>query len=104
MSQIDNVWDYKDPEETITGTFDFSRDIGTANITGTPATSIAVQHGDDPAVASVINGSPQVAGSFVLQSYKVGVRDVDYYVRCKAALDDGRVLVLAATMPVRQAH
>ncbi len=91
----------KDPAEIITLTFDYASEIGAAAISGTPVFALAIESGTDADYASMPNGSPQVSGSDVLQSVKLGANAVNYAVRMLATLDDGRKLLRAATLPVR---
>jgi len=96
--------DFKDPEEIVTITFDFTRDLGAEAIAAaSQVVTIAVVSGADPNVGQVPNGAPQISGTKVLQSIKQGVHLVDYSTRCRIDTSGGRRLVLAALLPVRSA-
>ena len=95
----------KDPEEVVTLTFDFTKDLGAETINGAPVIALTVVSGTDPASAAVLNGAAQLDGTskMVVQSVKAGVANVDYRVKVKVPTTGGRVLTLARILPVRDA-
>jgi len=98
------LWPSKDPEEIITVTFDFTDDLNGAAITGGSAvTSVSVAEGADQDYAQTKNGAEEIQGAKVLQSVKLGLNGVNYRWQGKINTSDGRTLVLAAILPVREA-
>jgi hypothetical protein len=94
----------KDPAERVIVDFDFSLDLDTAEyITGTPAVGVALVAGTDPSPAAILLGTPTVAAGVARQAIIGGVAGATYRLRCAATLDSGRILVLAANLPVRTA-
>ena len=97
-------WPAKDPAESLVAGFDFTAELDTGETIASALCSIAVLSGVDPSAASVLFGSPTIAGGVVLQPFHAGVNGVTYTLRCVATLTPtGRVLVLAANLPVRTA-
>ena len=99
------IWPPKDPAEVIVAAFDFSAEVGSAEqVTGAPLIEVALISGIDPAPSAMRLGSPVLAdGAVVRQALSGGVAGCTYKIRCQVTLDSGRVLVLAATLPVRTA-
>lgn len=98
------TWPAKDPDESLVSAFDFSAEIDPGETLSSVLCSIAVLAGVDASAASVLFGSPTIAGGVVLQPFHGGVDGVTYTLRCVATLaPTGRVLVLAANLPVRTA-
>lgn len=96
--------DFKDPEETLVVTFDFTKDLDPGETISTPVTTVAIDNGGtDAAYLSVLSGSPTAAVGVVTQVVTLGVADVDYRLQCKVTTSASRVLVLAAILPVREA-
>lgn len=96
--------DFKDPDEIITVTFPFTDELGSATISSVDyVTAAVVSGGEDADVASMLNGAAQVSGGDVLHSIRNGVNGVNYKLRCRVALSDGRKLVRAIDLPVRPA-
>lgn len=93
--------DSKDPEEIITVTFPFSEELGAATIDSVDSVSISIVNGTDPDVGAMLNGAAQISAGDILQSVRNGVAAVDYKLRCRAVLSDGRRLVRAIDLPVR---
>lgn len=94
----------KDPAEKISLPFDFTADLGTETITGSPSVDFTLDAGDegtDPTLAT--NGSPVVDGGVVYVPVQNGVHQVDYVVGCTVTTSGGRVLRLAGLLPVRDA-
>lgn len=100
------VWPQKDPAEIITGTFGFTEEAGAAallNGAGDITITVTLENGEDVDPTTVKNGAHQVLGQDVLQSFKAGLHECDYKLRCEARLTDGRKLVRTAILPVRNA-
>lgn len=90
----------KDPSESVVIEFDFA---GEMSVIGSAVVSASVYGtGVDPAVASMLDGAPQVLAPKVLQRVRNGVDGVDYKLRC-VATSGSDVLVRAGVMPVRTA-
>lgn len=95
------MWDYKDPSEIITMTFDFTAELNGAAIQSVEEINIAVVEGEDPSPADMLDGFlPQVSGAQVLHQAKDGLSGVKYYVECLALLSDGRKLLRWDILPV----
>lgn len=93
----------KDPAEKVTLTFDFSAELGSATIAGTPVCTVTLVAGTDASPSSLLSGAAQVSGGNVLQLVHNGSAGADYDVKCTATLDDTRILVLGRILPVRSA-
>jgi len=95
----------KDPAEVLVITFDFASEVDPGeNIAAAPPVSVWRLRASDPTPGAVLSGSPSVAGGAVLHAVHGGVDGAAYLLRCEATLSPtGRVLVLAATLPVRTA-
>lgn len=97
--------DAKDPEETITVSFDFSSALGADTLTGVPVVTISAYSGTDASPATVLNGAATLDATLtkVLQSVKAGIATVDYRIKAKASTVGGRTLAMARILPVRDA-
>ena len=60
-------------------------------------------HRDDTASPLALWGSPLIDGGEVRQTISAGLAGSSYTLRCLATLSSGRLLALAATLPVRTA-
>lgn len=91
----------KDPEETITITFDFS------NITKevfNPEIDVSVVSGTDENASDILYLAPQIyQRNKVLQRIISGVDIVDYQFRCKVTTANDDIIVHTETLPVRTA-
>lgn len=96
----------KDPEETVILTFDFSKALDSGETIQSAVTSALVQTGTDPTPGNLISGAASFSNQDgkVLQKVTGGVAGVTYAVRCKATTSSDKVLVLAATLPVKNVH
>ena len=92
------VFPDKDPEETITVTFDFS--AVAATIASATVAALAAQGLDDPAAAAMLSGQASIAGPLVIQRVTGGLSGTTYILRCVANDADGEVHVLSAALPV----
>lgn len=92
----------KDPDEIITATFPFAGELGAAELSSVDYVTISVVNGADVDKDAMLNGAGVIVGDDVLQSVQLGVDAVDYKIRCRAVLSDGRKLVRALTIPVRR--
>jgi hypothetical protein len=98
------LWPAKDPAETLVATFDYSLDLDAGETIATAATTCTLLAGTDSNPSAVLSGSPTIDAGMVLQPFTGGVDGAVYTLRCQATLTPtGRVLVLAATLPVRLA-
>ena len=99
-----HIFPTKDPAEIVFVAFDFSGEIEEGErLTGTPVVTVSLLSGADANPSALLGGSAAIAGASVLQTISGGVDGAIYKLRCRAALDSGRVLVLASTLPVRAA-
>lgn len=90
-----------DPVETPVVEFDFTGEITAIDSVVITAASI---NGRSASAAALLDGSPQIVGTTVLQRIKtaIGVDQVDYRLRCEATQgSDKRVRV--GILPVRTA-
>jgi hypothetical protein len=102
---VSTTWPSKDPAEVLVGTFDFSAEIeaGETIVSAVVAAGILSGVDADPG-ALIYNGEPtEIVDGQVLIRMQGGVHQATYVLRCTATLSSGRVLVLAATLPVRSA-
>jgi len=98
------VWPEKDPQEVVFCTFEFLPEMaGDEQISGAPVIDATLISGTDPEPGALLSGSPLLVGSAVRQTLAGGVSGCTYKLSCRVGLDSGRVLVLAATLPVRAA-
>ena len=97
------AWSAKDPAEKLIATFDFSSEIAAIESISSAAVSCTLVAGVDASPEQVLNGAASISGSTVLQPFQGGIAGATYRLRCTATLSSGRVLVLAATLPVRTA-
>ncbi len=97
-------WPAKDPEESLVAAFDFTPDMDTGEAISSAVCSISVLSGIDADADSVLFVPSTIDDGVVLQPFRGGVSGVTYTLRCVATLTPtGRVLVLAANLPVRTA-
>lgn len=89
-------WEAKDPAEEFAVSFDFSREM--SSITSATVT-VVTQRGTDDAPADVLDGTPQVSGTTVLQRIKGGLHKCTYKFRCEAT-DGTEVWVITHGLPV----
>lgn len=98
------TWPEKDPAEAIFLGFDYAADLDTAEtLSGSPTVTASLIAGTDPTPSALLSGSPSVVGAVVLQRVVGGVAGASYTLRCQITTSASRVLVLAATLPVRTA-
>lgn len=92
--------DFKDPAEDIVVEFDFS-EVATS-LSNVSVTCVA-QCGTDAAAQAMVSGSPTTSGGKAYQTIINGIVGVRYGLECKVDTPD-QTLVLAATLPVRDAR
>ncbi len=97
------IWKAKDPAENLISTFDFSSEIEVGESIASASVACTLVAGVDASPGQVIHGAASISGSTVLRPFQGGIADATYHLRCTANLSSGRVLVLAATLPVRTA-
>jgi hypothetical protein len=97
------VFPFKDPSEVQTLAFDFSPDLGTETLAAPLTVGVELLAGTDASPNDIINGSPVIVGSTVVQSVTGGVSNCDYRIWSKAQTSGGRTLVVAGVLPVRDA-
>lgn len=91
----------KDPAEVVIISFDFSAELVTESITGSPTVACTVHKGMDTSPGAVIYGAPAVVGQTVMQTVCAGIDVVDYKLRALITTSGGRTLVLSGILPVR---
>lgn len=97
-------WPAKDPAETLVATFDYSAELDAGETIDVAETACTLLSGTDADPAEVLDSAPTIDAGTVLQRLTGGVDGATYTLRCQATLDPtGRILVLAATLPVRTA-
>lgn len=101
---MSSTWPAKDPAESLVCGFDFTAELDPGETITSAALSVDLLAGVDPTPAALLFDLPTIAAGVVLQPFRAGVDGATYRLRCEATLDPtGRVLVLAATLPVRVA-
>lgn len=97
--------DPKDPAEVIVLTWDYTAALdATETITGAQTSTALLSGADAAPIDLTLSGSPIIAGGLIKQAVTGGQAGANYLVRCQATLaPSGRILVLAATLPVRTA-
>lgn len=93
---------FKDPLEKLWVQFDFSDELGTADIASAVVTA-SLRRGTDAAPSAVIFGPVILQGGAVLQIVQGGLVGATYGLVCAATLTNGLVLVRAGLLPVRNA-
>lgn len=106
VSTISNPgFDDKDPGERVPIAFNFAKDLaalGGAVLAGSPTVTVTRFSGaEDPTPAAMIDGSPWISGTKVMQWVHGGLAGCTYHWRCDATTDTGAVLAMAGTMTVR---
>lgn len=92
------MFDPKDPQETITVTFDYS---ALGDIVENPAVTVRVLVGVDSNPSAVLYGSPIIEdNNKVLQGVTGGVRGCLYEFRCMVDIGSDRPLI-KAVLPVQ---
>ena len=98
------LWPAKDPAEKLVATFDYSEDLDVGETIASATLTCTLLSGTDADPAAVLYGSATIDAGTVLQPITGGVDGAVYTLRCQATLTPtGRVLVLAASLPVRTA-
>ena len=98
------LWPAKDPAEKLVTTFDYSADLDAGETIASANLTCTLLSGADADPSAVLYGTPTIAAGTVLQPITGGVEGATYTLRCAVTLTpSGRVLVLAATLPVRTA-
>lgn len=98
------TWPAKDPAESLVCAFDFTAELDPGETISSVLVSVSLLAGVDPTPAALLFDLPTIAAGVVLQPFRAGVHGATYKLRCVATLDPtGRVLVLAANLPVRTA-
>jgi len=97
--------DPKDPAEVIVLTWDYTAALdATETITGAQTSTALLSGADDAPIDLTLSGSPIIAGGQIKQAVTGGQAGANHLVRCQATLaPSGRILVLAANLPVRTA-
>jgi hypothetical protein len=95
------VWQPLDVADVDVIEFDYTLFAAASTITATLATC-EVQRGVHATPAAVLLGLPTVVGSKVYQRVQGagGLADVQYHIRMRAELADGRARVLAGILPI----
>ncbi|MBL8396140.1 MAG: hypothetical protein JNK99_15575 [Candidatus Accumulibacter sp.] len=101
---MSTTWPAKDPAEKLICSFDFSPELDSGETIDHATLSVTLLSGGDANPSALLDGAPQIAGgSVVLHAFQGGVDGANYRFRCLATLSSGRILALAATLPVRTA-
>lgn len=96
------LWPHKDPAERFPLAFDFRAELGQGDIITDAAVTVTVTDGADAAPGAMIYGAKIIDGQTVLQWCTAGLSGVSYLWRCDATISDGKILSLAAILPVRR--
>lgn len=98
------TWPAKDPAESLFCAFDYAAALDDGESISGAVVSVSLLAGADPDPAAMLFDLPTIAAGVVLQPFRAGVHGASYKLRCVANIGpSGRVLVLAATLPVRTA-
>jgi hypothetical protein len=92
----------KDPAEILVVTWDYTAalDVGETIVSAVTTADAFAGSSSNPVA---LWGSPLIATPEVRQTISGGSDGSSYILRCVATLSSGRILVLAATLPVRTA-
>lgn len=91
-------FDTKDPGETVTLEFDYTKLGGTPTDPDITAETLV---GEDASPSAVLQGLPAVVGDKVYQKATAGLNGVDYAVKCYADTPNGDRLLIDGILPVR---
>jgi hypothetical protein len=98
------LWPAKYPAEALVAAFDFSADLQVGETIDSATVTVSLESGVDPSPASVLDGAPTIDAGTVLHAFSGGAPGARYELRCEVTLlPSDRILVLAATLPVRSA-
>jgi hypothetical protein len=97
------TWPAKDPREKLVAAFSYGNALGESESIVSAIVTCTTAVGDDAAPSALLDGDPVISGGDVLQAFHGGFTGVNYRLDCVATLSSGRILVLAATLPVRTA-
>lgn len=100
MSQIlDEIYTSTMGDESVVVEFVYQGELDAID---TAAVSVTAVNGADPAAASMLDGSPQVSGTSVLQRVRPGVAGINYKLSCRA-VHGADARIRRALLPVREA-
>lgn len=97
------TWPEKDPRERLVATFDFSDELDEGESITIAVVTCSLLSGVDASPSSVLDGSHAIDGQEVRQFFHLGVDGASYCMDCVTTLNSGRIIVRAATLPVRKA-
>lgn len=97
------TWPAKDPREKLVAAFSYGNALGESESIVSAIVTCTTAGGGDASPSALLDGDPVISGGDVLQAFHGGFTGVNYRLDCVATLSSGRVLVLAATLPVRTA-
>ncbi|HND12311.1 MAG TPA: hypothetical protein PLY80_17850 [Pseudomonadota bacterium] len=98
------VWPAKDPAERLVASFDYRDALDAGETIASALVTATLLAGSDADPSALLDGLPTISGGLVLQPFHGGLDSASYTLRCQATLSpSSRVLVLAATLPVRTA-
>ena len=96
------IWPPKDPAEKIWLTFNFANALQTGETISSSTVAVSLRSGADADVSQMLDGAATITtDGKVMQKIKGGNNKANYLYKCTAELSSGRVLVLAAGLPVR---
>lgn len=94
-------WPDKDPAEKLGLTFTFTPALDALETISTVSLAVTVKSGTDASPSALLDGAAAIVAGQVFQRVKTGVDGAIYLVKCLATLSSGRVLALAALLPVK---
>lgn len=97
------LWPSKDPAERLVASFDYRDALDAGETIANALVTATLLAGSDADPSAVLDGLPTITDGLVLQPIHGGLDRASYTLRCQATLSSARVLVLAATLPVRTA-
>lgn len=91
----------KDPSEVVSLSADYAALLADGETIASASVSLAVLHGNDANVGTMLLGGAAIAGSVVTHLVRNGVDAVDYTFSVLATTNLGQILKLSGVLPVR---
>lgn len=97
-------WPSKDPAESLICSWDFGPELDVGEAISSALVSVSLLSGADANPGAMLFSPKTIVSNVVFQPFRGGLDGATYRLRCEATISPtGRVLVLAATLPVRAA-
>lgn len=96
------LWPEKDPLEKVWLTYNFNEALDPGETITATQILVSVKAGIDANPGDILDGAVVVvANARVMQRVRNGLDSTAYLIKCKATLTSGRILLLAAVLPVK---